>query len=589
MQGNSGQERGFRVGMAGWVALLLLGSQAGVSAQVRVTAAFVPRKEAKEKIAPDQKRLSDIARMVALADSSAGIARVVFEVDDQFRLEVKQPPYQYDWDTLAEQDGEHTVAVTAYNINGQTGVKRFKVRVENRLDLGIPFYVKQGMEAFHKGDEKSLEKSARKAFKINPADADAIRLMALHLGLNGDTGGALGLLDNPQNAIPMNDLFTQEVRGHVILVRGIRAPNLPAMLPDLQEGLNRMRRRAEMALDEVKKTYPVETSDPAAQIARGDALFNYGKFHAALEAYERAAELATDRAVKRRARLRAGVALIRLGRFKEAEQTAARLISGGDGVGTCSALLGAALFQRREYQKAREAVLAGAKEKNLAALAVSALADIVLGLKSDAARESKEALEIAEVSETEYVRQAVLADAGDLEGARRAFVSGYLKLPLFLPPLIGRAYEVMAFEKNEDRFVQALNLVRFVRLLEPDNKEALAAELVALLHLKRYNAAGPVLAQLSGLDPLAPDVHLLRAALLSRTPGQEKGVKDNLTAARTLDPVNYKDMLVPAMDAFVARMTRLRRVIPLTPYLLDLADEPPLPRDADSREIAALP
>ena len=126
-------------------ALLLVAGAA--NAQVNVSAKFVPRKNSKEKSAPDPTKLSDTIALEAKADSSAGIMRVTLEIDDQFREERKKPPYNFEWDTLGERDGAHTVSIVAYNANGQTGVKRMKVNVENKLSLGIDYYAEQALNA----------------------------------------------------------------------------------------------------------------------------------------------------------------------------------------------------------------------------------------------------------------------------------------------------------------------------------------------------------------------------------------------------------------------------------------------------------
>ena len=108
---------------------------ASLAAPVTVKVRFLPSKELKETILPDSKALKDIVRVAAKADSTSGIEKVTFEIDEQFRAETKKAPFRFDWDTLAEQDGDHTLSVTAVNVNGQSGQTRLKVRVLNELSL----------------------------------------------------------------------------------------------------------------------------------------------------------------------------------------------------------------------------------------------------------------------------------------------------------------------------------------------------------------------------------------------------------------------------------------------------------------------
>ena len=225
------------------------------AAQVKVTSAFIPRKEAKEKFAPDSAKLSDVVRIDAKADSGAGIEKVVFEIDDQFRFEAKKPPYQFDWDTLAENDGAHTLGIIAYNINGQTGTQRLKVKVENQLALGIAHWVQEGWSAFRRGDGLEMAKASRKAFRINRRDPQAARLMALYRGVQGDIGGAFGILNDNQNNIPKDESLTDDVIAYLTLSRGIYAGNTAAMIPDLNTALGMMKPRAKGIVREAKVAF----------------------------------------------------------------------------------------------------------------------------------------------------------------------------------------------------------------------------------------------------------------------------------------------------------------------------------------------
>ena len=178
-------------------------------------------------------KLSDMVRLKAEADSKSGIERITFEVDDQFRAEAKQPPYLFDWDTLNENDGQHTIAITAYNVNGQTGIQRLKMTVENKLSLGIKHWVKDGLAAFGRNDLRTLDKDARKSFKISRIDVDAVRLMALNLGAKGDIGGGLRLLDDQQIGVPKEEPFTLRIRGYLALFQSVNQGNNVQMVQEM--------------------------------------------------------------------------------------------------------------------------------------------------------------------------------------------------------------------------------------------------------------------------------------------------------------------------------------------------------------------
>ena len=562
-----------RVSLPLGVGLFLVGSLLGAQAQVTVNLKFVPRKEIKEKRVPDPAGLNDVARVNVDATSASGIARITFEVDDQFRLEATKPPYNYDWDTLNEQDGEHTLAVTAYNTNGQTGVKRLKVKVENKLNLGIKHFADLTLTAFRKGDAEEVARSARRAFKINPADPLAARAMALNVGLKGDIGRAFQILDDRQVMIPKDDPITEEIRGFLLIVRAAKAANIPAMLPDLQLGLALMQKTSELYIERIKAAHPESEHSVAGQTALGDALFSVNRLEEAQAAYQRAADLASG-PPKWRVQQRLALVLLRQGRLQAALLVAKNVLNNQEADATSAAVYGAILFQKRQYLEAREAVREGAKKRNIAALAVAAMADLAMGLRVEAYKEARDAVNAADMAETQYVGQAALADAGDPVGAKQSFQLAFIRLPLFMPTLIARAYETMAYEKAEDRFVQARHLLDLVVRLDSQNAAAQAARLVAMIQQKHYTQAQNDLNLLATTDPTAPDLFVIKAALATRTDSSGKSSKAALDYAHRLDPTNYKDAFVPDMTALALRITRLRRTVPLTPELLDRADSP---------------
>ncbi|MCS6777824.1 MAG: tetratricopeptide repeat protein [Chloroherpetonaceae bacterium] len=554
---------------------LILTAIAGItgSAQVRVRTSLLTGTQDKETVIQDLARLSDTVRVRVDADSPAGVVRVTFEIDDQFRAEVKQPPYIYEWDTLNESDGEHTIAVTAYNANGQTGVQRIKVKVHNELERGIAYYADAALLAFRRGDAIALHRAARKAMRINPGDPQAIRAMALSAGAQGDVERGFQMLDNRENNIPAEDPVTLEVRGFLHLVRGLKASNIEQMLPDIQIGLATARRSATARLRETLAALPESRQDCEAHLVRGDAYFIAGQSETAIPCYEKAVQAATSTTDRRRARHRLAMALLKRGRDREAETLLTDMLKGPEGNATSAAVLGALLYRQRKYEQAREMVRAGVARGNIAALIVATLADLAQGAKSTAYKQARQLVGFSEMPEICYVAQATLADTGDMAASLRYFQMALVRAPLFTPVLVSRAFEIMAYEKAEERFVHALQLFDLVLRHEPDNAAAIAGKLVACLHLKRYRTAQTLFPKLSALEPTAPDLFLMMAINLERNDGQHLAALGALERARKLDPVNCKDTHIPEAIDLIPRITRLRRVVPLTPALLDLTEK----------------
>lgn len=571
----------------GMVAALGLLASGAAGGQVRVEAKFVPRKEAKETAAPDPAKLADVARVSVQADSGAGVERVTFEVDDAFRFEDKMPPYEYDWDTLAENDGEHTLAVTAYNANGQTGVKRIKVKVENRLALGMKHWVGEAFRAFRAGDGRGLERAARKASRLNPADPEAARVMALNLGAKGDVGNAFRLLDDNTINIPKDDPLTQEVRGYVMLVRASNAPDVPAMMADMKGGMEALSLWARRNLASAKDAAPDDAAGADLLIARGDAQLLLFQYDPAYESYAAAGRQAKDAPGRRRAQHRLILALLRGGRLKEAEKAALKLCREADASATSRALYGMAMLAQRQYQAAKDSVADGAKEANAAALVVSALADLGLGARREAYKTVDEALQRYDAAEVYYAAQAVLTANGDPNRARTAFQTAFVRSPFFLPTLVARAFDLMAFDTNPDRFNHAMALSELVLRYEPGNAGAWSAAALAAMNLKRENAAKDALQKLSNAEPNAPDLFVYRAVAASNGGGSSRDAADALARARQLDPVAFPDTKPPGLPELAARLSRFRRVAPLTPGFLDLAEKPIPPKPEKITEAAA--
>ncbi len=557
------------------LSLCLLVLTAGTAhAQVNVSAKFVPRKGSKEKSAPNPAQLSDAVSLEAKADSSAGVSRVVLEIDDQFRAEKKMPPYHFDWDTLAERDGPHTVGIVAYNANGQTGVKRMKVQVENKLSLGIDYYAEQALLAMRRGDEVTLEKSARKAYRISTSIPEAIRVMALLVGLQGDPNRGIGMLEDRQSMIQADDPVTIEIKNFLRLVRAVRNPDLIAMLPDMRAGLVSTKQRARELLDEIKQKTP-DSSDANALLNRGDMLWSLHRYAESLDSYQRVLKLTTDNKLIRRVQMRIASTLLRLDRIKEAHNLAEQMAVLNENDLTIKALFGAVLYEERKYEEAQRIVETSAEKKNLAGLVVGAMTDLVTGAQTRALKRTAESFKLMEGPENQYLALAAFAENGNKEYARKAFAVSIMNSPVAGATFAEYGFQAIVFNNSPDRFITGLNIFDVALSVDPDDVTAMAGRALALWGLGRKNGFHDYLDRLSKVDPNSPDLYVMLAAELSRDPTKSVTVKEALQRANKLDPYNFRDKEVPKPEVLAARMMRIRRIIPMSPTLLDKADAPP--------------
>jgi len=348
------------------------------------------------------------------------------------------------------------------------------------------------------------------------------------------------------------------------------------MLPDVEAGLKLIREQAAADAREIDTVHPANQNGYSGQIARGDALFNVGGFDAAVVAYACAERLAADNDGIRRARQRSVIALLRAGRLTEAEKLAIKLSGTGDSRGTGQALRGAVLFGERRYNEARDAVRGGVLERNPSALVVATLADLARNDRTAAYGEARDAVNAADTAETQYVAMAALGDAGQIEPARRTFRIAFLRSPLVTATLVERAYQAVAYDRSDDRWIQAMNLFDLVLKADPDNANALAGCVAIMLHLQRYAAASPIVARMEANDPTAADIGILKAAAQAKGADTSKEIQKALDRAHRMDPDNFNGGNLPRIEDFLLTMIRLHRSVPLSPTLLDISDLPPM-------------
>ena len=128
--------------------------------------------------ARDGDKISDIAKITAKVDSPDGIDKVEFLVDGEARLTKNGTPYFYNWDTIADKEGEHTLTVIAYDSNGNTKKLETKLVIENELATGASVFSQKALDALAKKDYDTTTKFARRSLKVEPGNAEGSRALA---------------------------------------------------------------------------------------------------------------------------------------------------------------------------------------------------------------------------------------------------------------------------------------------------------------------------------------------------------------------------------------------------------------------------
>jgi tetratricopeptide (TPR) repeat protein len=499
-------------------------------------------------------------------------------VDDQLRTTVTKAPFEYKWDTVDEDEGQHTLVVSAYDAQGNTAVKRVRVEVENGLSLGIKPHAEKAIEHFRKGEFEKASLEGRKAYKINIADLDAIRALAAGIGGLGDYTRAIDLLEKPQmqnNQVigdpknyPMADPIAMELRGRFRIQRAEKQTMIAAAMTDLATAYDFWRKLYANYLSDIKKQYPDSDASAAARFAVGDALFYHGEYEAAKVEYEKVSSGSKEYVG---AQNRVALALLRMGRYREAELLANGMIEKRTGNHATRAVLAALLVQQRKYAKAHDEVDEAIKAGSLSALVIGSHADIGTGNARRALDQLQQAASRAsETPDVQYLAAGYFHEANDLKTASLALFAALRMDPGLLDAYAMRGLQLACLQPK-DGFAQAQAYFDFVLDRDPRHMTARIGKAITLINDKKYRQAEAILKNLTREDRGSGDVWLALATA-------HEGMNDRLAAtedlnmARQIDPDRFKDQVAPNLPFLIARVARYRRPPLLTPYVLMLEE-----------------
>lgn len=523
----------------------------------------------------DNAVVGDIAPITVIATDASGITKVELSIDDQLRATFMKPPYEYKWDTIDENEGRHTVIIAVFDNNGKASNKRIKVEVDNNLSLGVKPHAKKSLELFRqdKYDDAMLE--ARKAYRLNNADLDAIRALAAATGGKGDENRALDLLEKQQRInnqdigdmkdYPMKDRESLLLRALFRVQRAAKQTNPAMLVADLSTVYNFWREISDTFMAEARTKYPATDTSPTTLLALGDALYDHGDFDEALATYEKVPASAKEHLT---AENRAALTMISLRRFGEAERRLAALVKAKTENDTTHALLGMLLLRQYRFEKARAEVDDGAKRGSLSCLLIGAYADLA-GRLFDRAFDALKKLDArVRGPESNYLAASLFLDTRDTKRAIDAVFASLKFAPAQLDTYTLRGFQLGALTPNaNDGFAQALPLFDFVLQRDPNHAGAKLGKAIALVHLKRYKQADPLLNDLTRQDRNAADIWVALAAGSSGL-NEQKTATESLATARKLDPARFPDVTVPLMPDLMQRAATYRRIPLLTPALL---------------------
>lgn len=545
------------------LALTFLGSRAFADVTITVNVA-------------DGAAVGDVTKVVAQARSDSGIVRVEFSVDDQLRATATKPPYEFAWDTVDDDEGRHTLTVAAYDGAGNAAKRRIKVEVDNGLSLGVKPHAAKALERFDADDFDGAMVEARKAYRINMADPDAIRALAAATGGKGDFNRAIDLLEKPQNinnqvigdpkSFPMADPKSLELRALFRIERAEKQPNAQGVAADLASVYDFWRQAADARLAEARAHHPASDMSPANLLALGDALWQHRDWDEALATYGKAPGTAAAN--------RAALALIASGRVGEAEEKLTATLSAGQGTAATHALMGLVYLRQHKADRARQEVETDARKGSLSCLLILAWGELARQNYSAAYDALKQVAARAPVVDTYYLAAGLLLDANEPKRAPRAAFTALRLDPSNVDSYVLRAYQIVRFASG-DGYAQALPLFDFALQRDPGNLNAAMGKALVLIQQKKLHEAAPLVKQLVREDRDAADVWMAQAALYASdlTHNDQVPANEALARARRLAPDLFNDPYVPKIPALIFRVAHYRRPPVLTPALLALEEE----------------
>jgi tetratricopeptide (TPR) repeat protein len=461
----------------------------------------------------DGDKISDIAVVVVRADSGDGIDKVEFAIDDQLKFSTGSSPYTFKWDTIADTEGAHNLAVTAIDANGVKKTVKLSLTIDNELALGAPTLAQKAREALTAKDLDTATKYSRRALKAEPDNIEASRALAAILADKLSWDKAITSLEKAKNltdsAPAMLELAGYRMHRAVL-------PENSAHLVDDFESADQLRRKAADLNIQSLKAKKLPDDAPQTHEILGDAYLNAGRYLEAIQEYSKSAGSGSLTFANRIA-----LADVLSEQAEKASVSLRSLIRDKTADAGTRAVMGLALLRLHRFTEARDAVRTDVGSGNPASLVVASFADAVLAKTPEAAREARDAADVRPLAGE--VHYALSMSLTRLVESEPEVVKALALSPFQNGPLIDYAVRYAMLPEHPDRFETALKLLDIALKHEPGNTSAKLAKVVLLLHLKRLTDAEPILSELDRHDGQFADVQIAAAIYF--------GLKDNPSAS----------------------------------------------------------
>ncbi len=500
----------------------------------------------------DGDKVGDTITVVAkvTGSESVGIEKVEFLVDDKPVGTDTSTPYTFDWDTLAESEGPHTVVATVFDAKGQTKRAKISLNVDNELSKGADYHADNALAALKEGNVDAAAKSARRALKIAPDNLKAARALAGIHRERREISEAVAVLEKA--AMPDNEIGARVELVGLYILEGTTSDSTESFLKSADKAI-----AVHQKLSEIKAK-----GIGASPMQRGDIQFAAHNWPAAVREYQKCVTGLDSAPMPCVNRLI--LAYINAGRTRDAESALGTVIRAKRADEVTHVIQALLLFKQRQWSKAREMVQEGADNDHVGSLIVAAYSELAQGQMKRARELADRAAKAApELPEVQLLRAYTVIDAID---ASRAANSA-----LMADPTLTEAYALKGYQtllgRDIKKFAAADALFDYALKRDAMNSYAIMGLSLSLLGQKRPIESEPLLEQLNKQEPNWPDVHVARALNYSLA---DKSIKVPLEMelARKLDPDRFEDALVPTAAELTPRVYRYRFSPVVTPASL---------------------
>lgn len=483
----------------------------------------------------DGDHVTDIAPLVAHADSPAGIDKVTFQIDDQPANAIVSVPYKYPWDTLAATEGPHKLTVTAYDAAGRTKSLSISLVVDNGLSVGAAAYAAQARTAFSAQDFDNATRLARRSLKADPGNVAACSVLASIAATNGDWDAAISTLSKAsgldQNAADLRQLAGYKMR------RALSPAYVTSFVAELQSVSDLRHKAADLAVKQAQDRWkagpngaiPVQGCEEI-----GDALMDAGRYHEAELQYGVAAE---SESAPISVQNRLALALAMQGKDFDAITRLRPIERAGQADAVSRAVHALALCDERKYDEARTEIKPEDVDGRVpASLIVASFAD-ELSLRPRAANtEAHAALTLLPNAPEAHYALAMCAASPD--EAEQQYAQALMESPFHPGPFVQYAAGI-AMSQSRDRWDKAYKIGDFLLQWDKTSVSTRLFQAMILLQEKRFTEADPLLEDLYRFNKDAPDIVM---ALATYWLVKDNGALVNhyMAAAAQLDKAHFE-------------------------------------------------